>query len=68
MMSKASSIIQQIKMVERSIDKHEKTLEQPLSSPQCYALPALAFIIGISADKAVPDPFKYLPLTLKLLI
>jgi hypothetical protein len=57
-MSKASELIKEIKITRASLDQSLALANQELESPACYALPLMAFIVGFSLHKSVPNPSK----------
>jgi hypothetical protein len=59
-MSKASDLIQEIQLTRAKFHQDLSLANQELESPACYALPLIAFVLGLSLHKSVPNPSKVL--------
>lgn len=55
-MCKTRDLLQEIAYTEASLEQNRALANQELSSPACYALPLLAFVVGVTCHKSLPDP------------
>lgn len=66
-MCRKAELQKQIRQTAADLDKNYELANQPLESPECYALPAIAFVLGVALHKSLPSPRKILSITAKLL-
>jgi hypothetical protein len=59
-MCKTQDLLQEIALTEASLEQNRALANRELSSPECYALPLAAFVVGLVCHKSLPDPIQLL--------
>jgi hypothetical protein len=62
-MCRTRDLQNEIKKTSNDWNKNYRAAHQPLESPDCYALPLIAFVLGLAFHKTLPSPSKILAIT-----
>lgn len=63
-MCRAKDLEQEIASTVASMKDNHEQANKELSSPDCYVLPAVAFLLGLTCHKSLPDPMKIIALSM----
>jgi hypothetical protein len=66
-MCRTRDLQNEIRKTAREWNHNYQATQQPLESPDCYALPLIAFVLGMVLHKTLPSPSKILAITGRIL-